>query len=98
VVRLGEQWPVLASQLRQALEAEGHAQLAVSVDGLNVVEHCGCGDDFCQSFSTRPKPEAAYGPGHRNIALAPPWPGYLILDVVHDEIAFVEVLYRTALD
>jgi hypothetical protein len=93
-----DQWPVLAGQLRQALEAEGYAQLAVSVDGLNVVELCGCGDDFCKSFSTRPKPEGAYGPGHRNISLAAPWPGYLILDVVHDEIAFVEVLYRTALD
>lgn len=30
-------------------------------------------------------------------ALDPPWFGYLVLDVVHDNIAHVEVLYRSPL-
>jgi hypothetical protein len=42
--------------------------------------------------------ERAYGASHRNVALDAPWPGYLILDVVDDEIVYVEVLYRPPLD
>lgn len=58
---------------------------------------CGCEDDFCQSFYTAPKPTGAYGDDHRNVCLDPPWPGDLILDVAHDSIAYVEVLYRARL-
>jgi hypothetical protein len=36
--------------------------------------------------------------GHRNVFLEPPWPGYLVLDVVHDDIVHIEVLYRTPLN
>ncbi|MGI5180307.1 hypothetical protein ACQEVZ_28710 [Dactylosporangium sp. CA-152071] len=54
--------------------------------------------NFCQSFYTAPKPAGAYGPGHRNVCLEPPWPGYLILDVLHDDIVHIEVLYRTPLN
>jgi hypothetical protein len=57
-----------------------------------------CGDDFCQSFYTAPKPAGAYGTGHSNICLDPPWPGYLILDVLHDDIVHIEVLHRTPLN
>ena len=38
-----------------------------------------------------PKPDGAYGPGHRNVLLSPPR-GSIILDVVRDEIMFVELL------
>lgn len=98
MTRMADRWPSLADQFRRALLAEGEAGLAVSVHGLRVVEPCGCGDEFCQSFYTAPKPDGAYGPGHRNVWLDPPWPGMLILDVVQGEIVFVEVLYRTPLD
>jgi len=30
---------------------------------LGQVLWCGCGDDFCQSFYTQPRPEGPYGPG-----------------------------------
>ena len=93
-----DQWPTLAAQLRTALLIGQETTLAASVDSLSVVGLCSCGDDFCQSFYTGPKPDGAYGPGHRNVLLDPPWAGYLILDVVDDEIVFVEVLYRTPLD
>jgi len=93
-----DQWPTLAGQLRRALLTDQETTLAASIDSLTVVALCPCGDDFCQSFYTAPKPDGAYGPGHRNVLLDPPWAGYLILDVVEDEIVFVEVLYRTPLD
>jgi hypothetical protein len=90
-------WPIFADELSEALEADGHSGLAAQVDELRIVDRCPCADDFCQSFYTAPRPDGAYGPGHTNIVLDPPWPGYLILDVVNDKIMFVEVLYRAPL-
>ncbi|MER7009683.1 hypothetical protein ABT297_42495 [Dactylosporangium sp. NPDC000555] len=90
-------WPIFTTELAAALGAHGEDRLTDQVDWLRIVQVCGCGDDFCQSFYTAPKPSGAYGKGHRNVCLKPPWPGYLILDVLHDDIVYVEVLYRTPL-
>jgi len=59
-----------------------------------MVRGCGCGDDFCASFYTQPKPKGAYGPGHYTLALETAAQGMLILDVVDGVISFVEVLYH----
>ncbi len=100
--KLIDQWPVLARQLRAALAGEDEDDLADQVDGLRVVEMCGCGDDFCQSFHTEPPPDGAfpYAEGRaRGVWLEDPgWDGYLILDVVDERITYVEVLYRPQLD
>lgn len=85
--------PSFAAELRQLLEAQGEPELAAQVPGLAILDRCRCGDDFCATFYTQPKPEGRYGPGHRNVALMPE-EGMLILDVVGDEIACVEVLDR----
>jgi hypothetical protein len=98
VERVVDRWPVLAGQLREALLAGGEPDLASTMAALEVVDPCGCGDVFCQIFYTAPKPDGAYGPGHRNVALVAPWAGMLILDVVGDKIVFVEVLDRGPLD
>jgi hypothetical protein len=98
VDRLIDRWPKLSSELRDALIAEAQAGLANSVDALEVVQRCGCGDDFCQSFYTADPPDGVFGPGHRNVLLDPPWTGMLILDVVDDAIVYVEVLDRPPLD
>jgi len=87
-------WPIFAAELAAALDDAGEARLEKQVRHLRVVEVCGCGDDFCQSFRTAPKPAGPYGEGHRTIALRAPWSGYLILDVVGTEIVYVEVLHR----
>jgi hypothetical protein len=58
-----------------------------------MIDRCRCGDDFCGTFYVLPKPDGAFGPGHRNVALTPK-EGMLILDVVTDKIAAIEVLYR----
>ena len=91
------QWPHLAAELTTALREEGENDLADQVDTLRVVQLCGCEDDFCQSFYTAPRPNGAYGPGHRSLGLSPSEPGYLMIDVVDDTIMFVEVLYRPPL-
>ncbi|MFU8876421.1 hypothetical protein, partial [Micromonospora sp. SL4-19] len=65
---LSARWPVFTAELAAALAAEGEKRLAEQVGRLRVVQTCGCGDDFCQSFHTAPKPAEAYGDGHRNSA------------------------------
>ncbi|WP_432943932.1 hypothetical protein ACQPXM_01495 [Kribbella sp. CA-253562] len=100
--RLVDRWPVLAGQLRAALSRDNENELASQVDELRVLEMCGCGDDFCQSFHTTLPPEKSYPlDRHRNWYPEdddPGWDGYLILDVVDERIEFVEVLYRPPLD
>jgi hypothetical protein len=91
--RLAMIFPELASELQQLLEERGESKLAEQVPGLVLVERCRCADDFCGTFYVLPKPVGTYGPNHRNVALEPRV-GMLILDVLADRIAAVEVLYR----
>ena len=86
-------FPELAAELQQLLADQGESKLAEQVPGLTLIERCRCGDDFCGMFYVLPKPVGAYGPEHRNVALEPR-EGMLIIDVLADKIAAVEVLYR----
>jgi hypothetical protein len=86
--------PEFAAELRQLLVEKGEPELAAQVPTLAIHDRCRCGDDICATFYTRPKPNGAYGPGHRNVALVPNEGFYFILDVVDGEIACVEVLDR----
>jgi hypothetical protein len=90
---LSDVFPELANELRQRLIAVGEPALAESVARLRLIDRCRCGDDFCATFYTAPPPRGAYGPSHRNIDLDPD-DGMIILDVVDEQIACVEVLYR----
>jgi hypothetical protein len=94
---LVSRWPVLAAELESALRAAAEPGLADQVATLQEVATCDCGDDFCQSFYTQPEPDGAYGPGHRNIVLSPDGPGMLVLDVVKDQIMYVEIVSRPPL-
>ena len=85
--------PELAAEMAHLLTVSGHIALAEQVPNLKLVDRCRCGDDFCSTFYTQPKPNGAYGPGHENIVLDPQ-DGMIILDVVKGVIACVEVLYR----
>ena len=93
---LAETLPSFAAELEELLKKEGHPELAAQVSGLKIVDRCRCGDDFCASFYTEPKPQGAYGAGHRCVELEPET-GMLILDVVGDKITHVEVLHRQAI-
>jgi hypothetical protein len=89
-----EVYPELVAELVRLLEAEGERWLAVTAPDLRLVAECGCGDGFCQSIRTAEHPPGTpYGPGHRNVMLAPEV-GDLILDVVDERIVYVEVLFR----
>ena len=86
--------PALADELRFLLDQQGEHDLAAQVSGLRIVGRCGCGDDFCAMFYVIPKPKGAYGHGHRTLDLDSE-AGMLILDVVDEQIAAVEVLTET---
>jgi hypothetical protein len=85
--------PELAQELESLLVKDGESDLAVQVRQLHIVDRCRCGDDFCATFYTVPRPNGAWGAGHRNISLDCET-GMLILDVVNDKITCVEVLDR----
>lgn len=81
--RVVDRWPVFAHQLKDALLRDNERDLAAQVGDLRVVNGCGCGDDFCQSFYTELPPEETYPyPDRaRNVVLPEPgWDGYLILE------------------
>jgi hypothetical protein len=90
---LTEILPLFAVELEDLLKKEGETELAAQVRQLMIVDRCRCGDYFCGSFYTQPEPEGAYGPNHRSLELEPT-EGMLILDVVADKIAHVEILNR----
>ncbi len=90
---LTEILPNLADELEQLLKKAGEPLLAAQVSQLTIVERCRCGDDFCASFYTQPKPEGKYGPGHDCMDLDAA-EGMLLLDVVDGTIAHVEILNR----
>ena len=73
--------PAFTAELRQLLVEQGEPELAAQVSGLLIFDRCRCGDDFCATFYTRPKPDGAYGPRHRDVRLKSE-AGMLILDVV----------------
>ena len=86
-------FPALSAELQHLLFGQGEPELATQVPGLTVLDRCRCGDDFCATFYTQPKPKEPYGPESRTVALEPST-GHLIVDVVDGTVATVEVLYR----
>jgi hypothetical protein len=92
-MRLAEYLPELAEELKRCLNGAAEPVLAGQIDNVAIVDRCRCGDSFCGSIRTARKPNGAYGDGHRTVLLEPA-NGMLILDVVHDRIVYIEVLYR----
>ncbi len=85
--------PQLARELELLLKKQGELDLAAQVSTLTILDRCRCGDDFCSSLYTQPKPEGRYGPDHRSFDLDAE-KGMIILDVVSGLIAHVEILNR----
>ncbi len=90
---LADTLPEFALELERLLAKAGQPELAAQVAGLRIVDRCRCGDDFCSSFYTQPKPEGSYGAGHNTLELDPV-EGMILLDVVGGAIAHVEILHR----
>ena len=85
--------PDLADELSTLLNQGGATELATQVPFLRLVDRCRCGDDFCATLYTAPKPNGAYGPNHESMPLNPS-SGHLILDLVDRKIVCIEILFR----
>jgi hypothetical protein len=92
-MRLVSALPALSDELVKLLREANESALADQIVDLEIVDKCRCGDDFCSSIYTAPKPSGTWGPFHRNISLHPS-EGMLILDVVDERISYIEVLDR----
>ena len=82
--------PELGAELKKLLKKTTESHLAEHIDSLRIFEKCGCGVRSCASFYTGPKPEGSYGKRHKNLFLSSRY-GFLILDIVNDEIKFIEI-------
>jgi hypothetical protein len=91
--KIGEYLPELSNELVCLLLEAGEPLLAASVPELTIVDRCPCGGDFCAGFYTQAAPTRGFGPGHRMVVLKPAT-GKIYLDVVHDQICFIECLER----
>jgi hypothetical protein len=91
--RSGQVLPKLTWEIVGLLRAAGESTQAMKFEFQPFRRWCGCGDDFCQSFYTQPSPEGSFRPGHRTVCLDPD-AGMINIDVVGDDIRYVEVLYR----
>jgi len=92
-LKLSEALPAFAAELERLLRSQGYDHLASQVESLPLVDRCRCGDEFCATFYTAPRPTGAYGPGHSNLEVpATEW--MIILDLADEGIECVEVLYR----
>ena len=92
-VQLREILPSLAVELEELLNHHPEADLADQVSQLAVVDRCRCGDEFCSSFYTQPKPEGNYRRDHRCVELDAA-EGMLLVYVVEGKIVHVEILNR----
>jgi hypothetical protein len=85
----------LVPELENGLREYQLPALALQVANLVIVDRCRCGDDFCATFYTAPKPSAAFDSQLETIELDCEQ-GYLNVDVLNGKIVCVEVLYRDA--
>ena len=94
--RLEEVAPEFVVELERLLVWQGASAIANQVSELTLLDRCRCGDSFCGSFYTAPRPNGPFGPGHRTIPL---WSdsGIVNTDVVGLRIVYVEVLRRNDL-
>ena len=90
---LQEAMPELADELTGLLMKDGETKLAQQVPSLRIVDRCRCGDDFCSTIYTAPRPKGAWGNNHETIALDPN-EGCMIIDISGGNIVEIEILYR----
>lgn len=92
-VLLKEALPEEANEIESLLFKDQWNDLANQISKLRIIDKCRCGDSFCSSFYSVPKPKGSWGPDYENIVLDSE-EGDFILDIVDGKIVYVEILHR----
>lgn len=83
--------PDVYAELEVVVEA-GDPHLARKLDALTVAESCGCGDAFCASFYTGPRPRNGWSDEGSHRTVTGSNQGLVFaMDVVDDTIRYVEI-------
>jgi hypothetical protein len=85
--------PELAGRIEAALRTQGEDRVADQVGGLRITAVCQCDQEFCGSFHTARRPMKRWLLHGRQVVVADDEPGEIAIDVVRNEIAYVEVLF-----
>lgn len=85
--------PDFADELIMLLRNQHESDLAEHGPRLRLVDRCRCGDDFCATLYTAPKPKGAYRLNHESLSLNPS-SGQLVLDLVDRKIVCIGILFR----
>lgn len=92
--RLQATFPDLCDELGRLFLKLGEQRLASEVSALEIRDRCRCSDDFCATMFVRPRPRSGVeGQTGRTVDMESE-DGYLIVDIVDDHIAEIEILYR----
>ncbi len=87
---LREICPEFATELQGLLVRAEQEPVSKTVDTMQVVDRCRCGEAFCGTFYTRPKTD-----WHIDRTIPLEWEnGYVIVDIEDEQILQVEILYR----
>jgi hypothetical protein len=91
--RLETVLPEFAAELEELLRTSKEPELATQISKLCIARRCSCEDDFCATFYTQFDP-AVHPRMNAHCLELDPEEGMIILDVIVDQIAGIEVLYR----
>lgn len=84
--------PHVLAELEAGLREEGEIPLIETLPRLRVTEPCGCGDDFCSSFYTGPRPRHSWAEEGSARTIGIGGGTVFAIDVVDDEIRYVEII------
>jgi|SRR6185295_13387151 len=90
---LADALPDAAAEVRELAERSGDEGLPEQVPTLRIFDRCRCGEEWCATFYTAPRPFKGWGPKHttRNLDANA---GMIAIDLVDGKIVCVEVLNR----
>jgi hypothetical protein len=90
---LADEFPDFAEEVRELAERSGDPGLPEQVMALRIFDRCRCGEPFCATFYTAPRPGKGRGTIHTSVDLDSK-AGTIVLDLVDGKIVSVEVLNR----
>ena len=94
-MKLRQALPDVYQELEQGLQKAGRVELAASLESLELVDRCRCGDGFCATFFTQPKD--SWPPPAELEHIVVEAPKLFCVTVASGKVAKAEYLWRPSL-